>query len=125
MKNSQKFSNTTNNINKNIHYNNFQRTFTKNNDNNHYRTIEDLYKKSPPKAPVYYSKEGSKNYKVNNNHLNQILNKRNNFSDKIKLNENYSNYYAPNKYESDYTKNKNKYNISDAMNILLDKDNKY
>ena len=57
--------------------------------------------------------------------LNQILNKRNNFSDKIKLNENYSNYYAPNKYESDYTKNKNKYNISDAMNILLDKDNKY
>jgi len=103
--------------------NNYQRTYTKNLENNHYRTIEDLYKHSP-KAPVYYSKESSNNQKANNyNQLNYLLSKRfhetDNFYNRNKDSHGQNKY---NKYESDYGKKKPKYDITNAMNILLDKD---
>ena len=113
-----------NNYNK-INKNNFQRSYTKNLDNNHYRTIEDLYKHSP-KAPVYYSKEKSNNKKANNyNQLNYLLSKRFNETDNInyKQKDVYVNSNL-NKYQSDYGKNKHKYNITNAMDVLLDKENK-
>jgi hypothetical protein len=114
------FNYTSNNTHRHMN-NDFQKTFTKNLDNNHYRTIEDLYKRSP-KAPVYYSRENSKNKKVNNyKDLSNILNKKYPESDNIRVKENYGNFNQ-NRYESDYGKQKHKYNITNAMNILLDKE---
>jgi len=100
--------------------NNFTKSHTKNLDNNHYRTIEDLYKKSPSREPQYYTKDSS-NRISNYNQLNQLLNRKSQDTKDYNRNNDYYRQSRQNKYESDVAGRKPKYDITNAMNILLDK----